>query len=104
MSKINWQGLPPEAFRWRIGGLDRKDDIDRNCPIGEGVIERFLGDMFVQISDDYEKLMSDEEWHGYEEADEAQANAAERKGQATKTSLKWTAYLQSYHMYLTASV
>jgi hypothetical protein len=70
VSKINWQGIPLEAFRWSIGALERKDGINRDYPLGDGVLERFLGDMFVRIRDDYEKLMSDEEWHRYEEADE----------------------------------
>lgn len=65
MSKINWQGIPLEDR-----GLERRDEINRDYPLGDGVLQRFLGDMFVRNRDDYEKLMSDEEWRSYEEANE----------------------------------
>jgi hypothetical protein len=65
VSKINWQGIPLEDR-----GLERKDEINRDYPLVDGVLQRFLGDMFVRNRDDYEKLMSDEEWRSYEEADE----------------------------------
>jgi hypothetical protein len=59
--KKNWQEIPLEDFKWMLIEHADGTTTEVHFPHGDGVLQRFMADLWVLIDKTYETLSSDEE-------------------------------------------
>jgi hypothetical protein len=59
--KKNWQEIPLEDFKWMLIEHADGTTTEVHFPHGDGVLQRFMADLWMLIDKTYEMLSSDEE-------------------------------------------